>query len=473
MAKLLIIAFALMLSGLKGMAVPVDSMKYGVFGSVLVFHPSKTPNSVVLFVSGDGGWDRVSAEMVKIIVDKGALVAGINFKTYANNCKASKVKCFYPASDFEGLSMTVQKKYKLKQYLKPILYGYSAGATLVYGVLAQAPANTFKGVFSVGFCPDIEMNKPLCNGSGLTSHVLKEGKSYYLEAAKHLTAPFIVMQGKWDVVCPFSDTKRYLDSIPTAELITLPMVGHGFLITKNWEPQFSVAYQKIVREQSYTQKLAAQNQLLQSQQLVPLNSDMPLTLNPTSLKNSLPLAFFISGDGGWTNFDQAICAKLAEKGMPAVGLDAQKYFWNEKQPRETADEITNAVKHYMQQWNKSSFILIGYSFGAGVVPFIASNISGPLKETLKGVFCLSPDETADFEIHISDMLNLGHKEKYNVISELKKITTLRPVCVFGNDEGVELRNLFSIKGVRVETLPGSHHYNNDFNALATIIGKDF
>src|SRR5208283_1674947 len=233
------------------------------------------------------------------------------------------------------------------------------------------------------------------------------------------------------------------------------------------------AYRKILQEQDYTSKVTAENKILQAQKPEPYNSDMPLTLHPTLTKKNLPLAFFISGDGGWTNFDQAVCENLSEKGMPVIGLDAQKYFWNEKQPKETADDIAKAINHYLEQWNKTSFVLVGYSFGASVAPFIANCFSPEMKETLKGVYCLSPDETGDFEIHISDMLNFNNTEKYDVIREIKMISSLKPVCVFGSEEDSEVRKHFSLTGVKVETIPGSHHYDNNYDALAMIILKDF
>ena len=68
---------------------------------------------------------------------------------------------------------------------------------------------------------------------------------------------------------------------------------------------------------------------------------------------------------------------------------------------------------------QKTFILVGYSFGASVVPFTAANLSEALKEKLKGVYALSPDVKADFEIHISDMLSLeSSKDNYDVISEM-------------------------------------------------------
>jgi type IV secretory pathway VirJ component len=473
MKKIIYILLGLIISVPKVDASLVDSLFYGAFGKVAIYLPDQVPDAFVVFVSGDGGWNEGVVDMAKNIVDQGAMVAGIDIRHYFKSIRSLKSKCYYPAGDLEELSLTIQKKYKFNQYLKPILVGYSSGATLVYGALAQAPANTFKGAISLGFCPDIETDKTLCNGSGLTTHVLKEGKSYYLEPCLHLSAPFIALHGMIDQVCSYPDTKKYMDDLPMGELVSLPKVGHGFSVTKNWLPQFVEAYQKVLKEPDYVEKITEKNKLLESQHLVPLNSTLPLVLVPSSRKENLPLAFFISGDGGWTSFDQSVCEKLAEKGIPVVGLDAQKYFWNEKQPKEASDKITNAVEYYMQQWNRKSFVLVGYSFGACVTPFIANNFSVPLKEILKGVFCFSPDETCDFEIHISDMLNFKNHEKYDVLRELEKIRSLNPVCIFGNDEDIELRNHFSVAGARVELLPGNHHYDNDYSAVETVIRKDF
>ena len=185
------------------------------------------------------------------------------------------------------------------------------------------------------------------------------------------------------------------------------------------------------------------------------------------------MVFFISGDGGWTSFDQTLGEQFASKGMPVIGLDAQKYFWNAKTPEQTSTDISKAIEHYMQQWNKKSFVFLGYSFGACVAPFIANQFSVSLKQKLKGIYCLSPDETADFEIHIADMLHFKTSEKYNVLEEIKKIKALNPVCIFGEEEDSSLRNHFSETGAKIITLPGNHHYNNDYTAIIASILKSY
>jgi len=473
MKRLILIAAIFVLFGFKSGASTVDTLFFGAFGKVAIYHPSHIPESFVLFISGDGGWNKGVVDMTANIVSQGAMVAGINILTYMKNIKSSKSKCYYPAADLEEISLTIQKKYKFGKYLKPILVGYSSGATLAYGALAQAPANTFKGAISLGFCPDLDIDRPLCKGAGLNSRVLKEGKTYLFEPCMNLTAPFIAMNGTVDQVCSSFETKKYVENMPMGEVVSLPNVGHGFAVTRNWLPQFVSAYKKVVNEPEYMEKKSKENVLLQSQRDSLYKGDLPLAIIPSAEKNDLPLAFFISGDGGWTSFDQTVCEKFAEKGIPVVGLDAQKYFWNEKQPKEVSDDLIPAIAHYMKLWNKRSFVLLGYSFGACVAPFIANNFTDPIKETLKGVYCFSPDLTGDFEIHLSDMLHLRTKDKYDVVKEMKQIKAMNPVCIFGTDEDDEIQKSFSAEEIKIEKLPGTHHYNNDYSAIATIILKDF
>lgn len=473
MKRVWLIVIVLLLGVSKSEAIKVDTLFFGNVGKIVLHHPELAPESFVLFISGDGGWDKIAANITTNIVSQGAMVAGINIVSYLKRLKALKSKCAYPASDLEEISLSIQKKYKLARYLKPILVGYSSGATLAYGALAQAPANTFKGAISFGFCPDLDIDRPLCHGGGLSCQAIKAGASYLLEPSVNLTAPFVALNGSNDQVCNFFEIKKYVDKIPNAQIVGLPNVGHGFAVTRNWLPQFATAYQKVLNEPEYQEKKSAENVLLQLQIDSLYKSDLPLSVIPSAKKSDLPLVFFISGDGGWTSFDQNVCDKLAEKGIPVVGLDAQKYFWNERLPKAVAGELAPAIVHYLKLWNRQSFVLIGYSFGACVAPFIASNFTDQEKQLLKGVYCMSPDLTGDFEIHLSDMLHLKTNDRYDVVREMKSVQVLNPVCIFGAEEQESIRKSFSDEGIRVELLPGTHHYNSDFNAISGIILKDF
>jgi type IV secretory pathway VirJ component len=210
-----------------------------------------------------------------------------------------------------------------------------------------------------------------------------------------------------------------------------------------------------------------------SQMQVMPNNIMPLTIINSMPSSNMPLAFFISGDRGWSDFDRGVGNELAEKGIVVIGLDAQEYFWKEKLPIETATEVAIVINYYLEKFNRNSFILIGYSFGACIAPFIATNLQDTLKNKLTGIYCYSPSLTGDFEIHVTGMLNIQTTNKYDVLKEMQKISSVKPTCIFGSEEDKDISEHFADAGMRVKSIPGSHHYNNDYKAVASVILNDF
>jgi len=247
-------------------------------------------------------------------------------------------------------------------------------------------------------------------------------------------------------------------------------VGHGFAAQSNWLPQFVTVYQKILKAPSFIERVTQQNAIPQTESGHSYSGDLPIFLIPSADRDTLPLAFLISGDGGWGSFDQGLAQNLAERGIPVIGLDAVKYFWSYKTPEETTSDIAQACAYYMQLWKRSSLILGGYSFGADIVPFVAGLFPDTLKSALRGVFSLSPDEKADFQVHVIDMLSLGSSEDtFDVVREVREIESLHPVCFFGDGESETVRDKFAATGAVIITLPGKHHYNNNAAAVTEAI----
>ncbi len=144
-----------------------DSMRFGRFGTIRLYYDSVKPEHGGLFVSGGGGWNLGVVDMARKLATLNSLVVGVDIVNYLNELRASSEKCVYPAADFEELAKYVQKRLDFPTYVTPVLVGYSSGATLVYAALVEAPSNTFRGGVSLGFCPDLALDKPLCRGSGL------------------------------------------------------------------------------------------------------------------------------------------------------------------------------------------------------------------------------------------------------------------------------------------------------------------
>jgi len=467
--KNLLLFAAMFLSVLAhGSPKATDSVKYGIFGEVYIYKPSSAPDAIVLFVSGDGGWNQLPVNLSRQLVNEGAMVVGINISRYLTRKMAEHEKCYYPAGDFEELSLYLQKRYNFRNYLKPILMGYSSGATLVYGILAQAPANTFKGAIAMGFCPDIATVVPLCATGALKQHPTKPGGPIWiLEPSGKLTAPFIAINGLDDKVCNYPNTVEFMKKVNTGELNGIPKAGPGLSVQKNYLSGLVGAYKKIKTAATFPEMIVAKSHPSSQTTVQKPESSLPLVVLPASKTEEMPLVLFISGDGGWTSFDQSVSEKLVARGAPVVGLDAQKYFWQARTPDETAAEINKVLRYYLSAWNKKSFILCGYSFGADIIPYLATRLQPDLFPLMRSAVMMSPDAKADFEIHVSDMLSFGSRnDTYDVVEELKKSRgRIHAVCIFGSEEDSQQQKLFKAAGATIRILPGQHHYGNDYDAI--------
>ena len=191
-----------------------ETVKYGSFGDVHIYRESKNPAHVVLFVSGDGGWNQGVVDMARSLAGMDSLVAGIDITHYLKATAGGDKACTYSAGDFQGLSQALQARLGYGHYVEPVLVGYSSGATLAYAALVQGPPSTFAGAISMGFCPDLLSPKPLCNGSALTHTDDPKHKGTYIYGkAPSTPSPWIAFQGDLDQVCDARTTNAFVEAV--------------------------------------------------------------------------------------------------------------------------------------------------------------------------------------------------------------------------------------------------------------------
>ena len=203
------------------------------------------------------------------------------------------------AADFVQLATEVEKKYDFPDYKPPVIMGYSSGATLVYGILAQARPGTFIGGISIGFCPDIELPKKLCEINGLTVKADVPGKRYILQPDEKLGNPWIVLNGQLDRICNYPDVVDFMSKTKDAELITLPKVGHGFAKWSDFMPQWKDAFNRLIAKYEKDKPPKIDIDQVKNLPLIITHSKTP--------DKQAPVALLISGDGGWYGFEQSNC----------------------------------------------------------------------------------------------------------------------------------------------------------------------
>lgn len=446
-----------------------ETVKFGPFGDVHLYHTNNRPDHMVLFISGDGGWNLGVIDMARELAATGALVAGIDITHYLKALGQVKGNCSYPAAHFESLSQFLQQKYQFPHYRLPVLAGYSSGATLVYTILAQAPENSFQGGISLGFCPDLPLRKPLCKGSGPLSWTMdsKKTNTYLFNPVRKLPAPWVALQGTIDQVCLQAETKAFVEKIDNSRIVLLPKVGHGYSVPRNWLPQFKRAFKDITTGDASAKAVANPA----AQAVTATLDDLPLIELPQGSKAGKRLAIIVSGDGGWAGIDKALGEALNKNDIPVVGLNSLQYFWKRKSPEQAAQDMGRIIRYYSHAWNKSELVLIGYSRGADVLPFMVNRLAAAERALVNEIVLLGVEPLIDFQFHVGDWLSSkAHETALPVMPEMQKLANNNVLCIYGAGErDTSLCPKLDRSKFTVEEMKGGHHFGGDYDKLTNII----
>jgi type IV secretory pathway VirJ component len=202
-------------------------------------------------------------------------------------------------------------------------------------------------------------------------------------------------------------------------------------------------------------------------------SDLPLIELPAAKPSGL-LAIVISGDGGWRDLDKTIAEALQRDGVSVVGVDSLRYFWSEKPPAQTSRDLARVMRTYMARWHATDVALIGYSFGADVMPFAYNRLPDALREKVAVMSLLGFAPSADFQIRVTGWLGMPASEKaLKVAPEIAKVPPGIVQCFYGEQEKETMCPALANSGVELIRTQGEHHFGRDYVALEKRILASF
>jgi type IV secretory pathway VirJ component len=197
------------------------------------------------------------------------------------------------------------------------------------------------------------------------------------------------------------------------------------------------------------------------------------------------LAVFYSGDGGWRDLDQQLGKRLQAHGVPVLGISCLDYYWRMRTPQESARDLDALISKYTGTLHKQKVWLIGFSFGADVLPTIVNQLSPANRARITQLVLLSPSTDVDFEIEMEDYIMVRENWLKTHLQEIKQwlnpvphypalppIQALqgRPpmVCYYGRDDSDDtVCNDPKLPAwVKVIVMPGDHHFDYDYDGLA-------
>jgi type IV secretory pathway VirJ component len=416
------------------------SVEGGRYGRVKIVQPVGLAKSLVILFSDRNGLTQADNAAAQSMAKRGALVVEINTPAYLSRLDMSHEKCHDPEIDVDWLSRGLQRKYGFANYYTPIVAGTGEGGTLAAMALAEAPPATIAGAVSLNPSAVITSRRPICTGLPVAS---RPGGFRY--------APPKQLPGFW--VAGLTPAA----SQPNRAYIQAALHSGAQIQVREFAASTSTADALGEVIQPYLAKAEANATKLAA---VPL-SVLPVE-HPTKV-----MAVVLSGDGGWRDLDKIIGQDLQRQGIPVVGWDSLRYFWRKKTPAQTAASMAAVLKTFMADWDANEVALIGYSFGADVLPFVYNRLPPNLRSRVVLIALLGFAKSADFEIQVYGWLGLPPgPEALPEAPELAKIPTDLIQCFYGERESDTACPQLAPRGVEVIRTPGGHHFDGNYAVLA-------
>lgn len=184
--------------------------------------------------------------------------------------------------------------------------------------------------------------------------------------------------------------------------------------------------------------------------------DLPLSLTPAS--PGPLMAVLLTGDGGWAAGDKSMAQALAQRGVAVAGLNSARYVERARTPDEAANDLARILRHFLGAWHRQRVVLIGYSRGADLVPFMVSRLPADLRDKVVLTALIGPGQWASFEFSLLDIARShARPDTFPVQPEVAKLRGTPVVCLYGSsDRGAICRSLADAGLARAVEHAGGH-----------------
>jgi len=362
-------------------------------------------------------------------------VVGVDTGRYAATLAATHEACHPIVNDADTISRQLQRELGASTYFTPIMAGSGEGGRLAEQVLSVAPSDTIAGAVSIDPAAEPDVRIKPCPADPTILREPGLPGFWAIGTATQIAPSIQSMAAQLQRIGAHVDSRAFAAGTPAGEMLlalTEPHLGSH-----------------------------AMNEMDVS--------DLPLIELPAEHPGNL-LAIVISGDGGWRDLDKTIAHDLQSAGVSVVGIDSLRYFWGKKTPAQTAHDVARVIRSYTVRWHARSVALIGYSFGADVIPFAYNRLPATERDKVALLSLLGFSPAADFEIHVSGWLGMPPTAAaLPVLPEISKVPPALVQCFYGEDETDTFCPEVATLHMATIRTSGSHHFGHDYGHLAQII----
>ncbi|HWL69519.1 MAG TPA: AcvB/VirJ family lysyl-phosphatidylglycerol hydrolase [Geminicoccus sp.] len=423
---------------------PVAPASGSRLGTLHVAAPAGETRAILFLVSDLDGWNEPMEQAATRLSAAGHGVIGIDLATWLDALAAdpADTDCHYLVGDLEAAGKLMQRTWRSSRYQLGIVAGLGAGGTLAAAALANAPPATLAGAVALDRAERVRSRLPFCPAGAAGG-----------DAAGGFAYPPPIQQDGWLV------DARWHAADPAA---SWPPMARSASVTLDPRNDLGTALARAIDAGLVLWAPPGDEG-------APL-ADLPLVELPAEGPGHT-FALVLSGDGGWRDLDKSIADYFVAHGLPTLGLDSLRYFWKARQPAEVAGDLDRIVRHYRRQWGKDRVALVGYSFGADVLPAVWPLLAPQTQAAITQVSLLALGVSADFEFHLTDWVGWASPDARPIPPDLARMDRSRVQCFFGADEPADETGCRSAEanGAELVERPGGHHFDGDYAAIAARI----
>ena len=432
-----------------------------MIGSPEIVLPHSAPTGAVVLFSGTGGWGETERGLARTLAGRGQIVIGVDLPSTLQHMAASANPCVTLIGEVEAVSHQIQRDAKAQAYHFPVLAGMQAGATMALGVAGQASTATIARVLAIDPEPALPGHKPLCSelpqtdSTRMSSYALPAGPlPYGVDIVLSTAATAEVRQRATEFAHGRSEIR--LSAEPAAA--PAQALLHG--LTQDAAQVGAVGGFGVAGVAGAELTPSAQTPT----ELALTLTDLPLIELPVAHPSDT-VAILYSGDGGWRDLDKQLAAILQQDGLPVVGVDVLRYFWKQRDPEQCAQDLGRIIETYRHKWGAHKVVLIGYSFGADVLPALYNRLAPSARAAVVQISLLGFAASADFEVTVAGWLKQHSGNALPTLPEVRHIAPQLLQCFYGEDDD---ESACTQIGTDVELIrtTGSHHFDGDYPALA-------
>jgi type IV secretory pathway VirJ component len=199
--------------------------------------------------------------------------------------------------------------------------------------------------------------------------------------------------------------------------------------------------------------------------------DLPIVELRAPRPTGHTVVIILSGDGGWADIDERVGRRLQSQGINVIGVDMRDYLRSGRRtPAGIGFDVSRIARRYMGLWRDQNFAIVGYSRGADLAPFAATNLASDIRPRLTLIAMLTLLERASFVYHFSDLWRTtSGKGDIPVLPQIEELKSVPMLCIYGKEEKESLCRTAPAGLMTVVERNGKHHFDGNYDALGDIV----